>query len=63
MKYAYDIWGDTVNIAARMEQSGEAGSINISDSTFELVKRDFPCRFRGKVEAKGKGDIEMYFVE
>ncbi len=61
-KYAYDIWGDTVNIAARMEQASEAGHINISGSTYALVQHEFPCTFRGKVEAKGKGAVEMYFV-
>jgi class 3 adenylate cyclase len=62
-KYAYDIWGDTVNIAARMEQSSEAGRINISNSTYELVKDQFACIYRGKVEAKGKGAVDMYFVK
>lgn len=61
-KYAYDIWGDTVNIAARMEQSSEAGRINISGSTYALVNTAFSCTFRGKVEAKGKGATDMYFV-
>ncbi|MEQ1746365.1 MAG: adenylate/guanylate cyclase domain-containing protein [Saprospiraceae bacterium] len=61
-KFAYDIWGDTVNIAARMEQASEAGRINISGSTQALVQEVFPCHFRGKVEAKGKGAVEMYFV-
>ncbi|MBL7775113.1 MAG: adenylate/guanylate cyclase domain-containing protein [Saprospiraceae bacterium] len=62
-KYAYDIWGDTVNIAARMEQSSEGGRINISEATFELVKDQFNCVYRGKVDAKGKGPVDMYFVE
>lgn len=62
-KYAYDIWGDTVNIAARIEQSSEAGKINISSSTYELVKEKFFCTHRGKLSTKNKGDIEMYFVE
>ena len=62
-KYAYDIWGDTVNIAARMEQSSEGGRINISEATYELVKAEFTCSYRGKVEAKGKGLVDMYFVE
>lgn len=62
-KYAYDIWGDTVNIAARMEQSSEGGRINLSDTTYELVKNEFTCTHRGKVEAKGKGLVDMYFVE
>jgi class 3 adenylate cyclase len=62
-KFAYDIWGDTVNTASRMESSGEAGKINISITTYELVKDKFNCTSRGKIHAKGKGEIEMYFVE
>lgn len=62
-KFAYDIWGDTVNIASRMESSGEAGRVNISEATYERVKRKFNCEHRGKVEAKNKGVINMYFVE
>jgi class 3 adenylate cyclase len=62
-KFAYDIWGDTVNIAARMEQNSEAGKINISGSTYLLVKDKFTCTHRGKIEAKNKGEIDMYFVE
>ena len=62
-KFAYDIWGDTVNIASRMESSGEAGKVNISGSTYELVKGKFNCRHRGKIHAKNKGEIDMYFIE
>lgn len=62
-KFAYDIWGDTVNTAARMEQNSESNRINISQSTYELVKDKFTCSFRGKQPAKNKGMIEMYFVE
>jgi class 3 adenylate cyclase len=62
-KFAYDIWGDTVNIASRMESSGEPNKINISGTTFELVKDNFNCQYRGKIEAKNKGEIDMYFVE
>ena len=62
-KFAYDIWGDAVNVASRMESSGEAGKVNISDSTFSLVKDKYICRYRGKVSAKNKGDVDMYFVE
>jgi class 3 adenylate cyclase len=61
-KFQYDIWGDTVNIASRMESSGEAGQINISQSTYTLVKEHFICVHRGKIEAKNKGQIDMYFV-
>jgi len=62
-KYAYDIWGDTVNIASRMESNGEVGKVNISHATFELVKDHFECKYRGKIEAKNKGFIDMYFLE
>lgn len=62
-KYAYDIWGDTVNTASRMESSGEPGKVNISGSTREWVKDQFKCTHRGRVDAKGKGAIDMYFVE
>ncbi|MES2800247.1 MAG: adenylate/guanylate cyclase domain-containing protein [Bacteroidota bacterium] len=62
-KFAYDIWGDAVNTAARMEQSSEAGKINISADTYLLVKDDFTCEYRGKVMAKNKGKVDMYFVE
>lgn len=62
-KFAYDIWGDTVNIASRMESSSEAGKINISGSTHELVKDKFNCTHRGKIQAKKKGEVDMYFVE
>ena len=61
-KFAYDIWGDTVNIASRMESSGETGMVNISGSTYVLVKDKFSCTHRGKINAKNKGEIDMYFV-
>ncbi len=61
-KFAYDIWGDTVNTAARMEQNSEAGKINISETTYELVKDKFNCQYRGEIEAKNKGQMKMYFV-
>ena len=62
-KFAYDIWGDTVNLAARMEQSGEIDRVNISQTTFELLDGKFRCTYRGKIEAKNKGKVDMYFVE
>jgi len=62
-KFAYDIWGDTVNTAARLEHSGEPGKINISETTWEKVRGEFNCTFRGKLPAKNKGEIAMYFVE
>lgn len=62
-KFAYDIWGDTVNTAARMQQNGEPGKINISGTTRELVKHRYICTYRGRIEVKHKGQIDMYFVE
>ena len=62
-KFAFDIWGDTVNTASRMESSGEVGKVNVSGTTYELVKDKFNCIHRGKITAKGKGEIDMYFVE
>lgn len=65
-KFAYDIWGNTVNIASRMEKAGEVGKINISKATFEFVKDEkdeFTCVYRGKIEAKNIGMIDMYFVQ
>ncbi len=61
-KFAYDVWGDTVNTAARMESSGVPGSINISKATFELIKDFFAVQYRGKVTAKNKGEVDMYLV-
>lgn len=62
-KFAYDIWGDTVNTASRMETAGEVGRVNISADTHALVQTDFICQPRGKIKVKHKGEIEMYFVE
>jgi len=62
-KFAYDIWGDSVNIASRMESSSESGKINISENTYELVKDKFNCKFRGNIEVKNRGLLKMYFVE
>ena len=62
-KFSYDVWGDTVNTASRCESSGVAGRVNISATTYELVKEFFDCEYRGKVTAKNKGEIEMYFVD
>jgi class 3 adenylate cyclase len=62
-KFAYDIWGDTVNTAARMEQSGAVGKINISHATYDLIRNDYQCSYRGEVRAKNKGEMKMYFVE
>ncbi|MCB1176021.1 MAG: GAF domain-containing protein, partial [Leptospiraceae bacterium] len=61
-KFAYDVWGDTVNTASRMESSGTPGKINISGTTYDLVKDLFECEYRGKVNAKNKGEVDMYYV-
>jgi len=61
-KFQYDIWGDAVNVAARMEQNSLPGRINISGATYDFVKDHFDCEYRGKIEAKHKGEMEMYFV-
>lgn len=62
-KYAYDIWGSTVNIANRMESNGEPGQVNISASTYELIRDQFSCTYRGKITAKNIGEVDMYFVD
>lgn len=70
-KFAYDIWGDTVNTAARMEQNSLPGKINISESSYELLTGDrhledvrhLNFEYRGEIEAKNKGNLKMYFVE
>ena len=61
-KFAFDIWGDTVNIAARIEQASEGGKINISGVAYEVIKTQFNCEYRGKIAAKNKGEIDMYYV-
>ena len=62
-KFAYDIWGDTVNLASRMEASGELGRINISGTVYEQIKDHYLCTYRGKLSVKSKGLVDMYFVE
>jgi class 3 adenylate cyclase len=62
-KYAYDIWGSTVNIASRMESNGEAGTVNVSAATYEFIKEQYHCTYRGKIYAKNIGEIDMYFVD
>jgi class 3 adenylate cyclase len=61
-KFVYDIWGDTVNTAARMESSGVVGKVNISGATHSLIKDQFQCEHRGKIAAKNKGEVDMYIV-
>ena len=62
-RFAYDIWGDAVNVANRMETSGEPGKVNVSGATFEIVSPLFDCTYRGKVAAKNKGEVDMFFVD
>jgi class 3 adenylate cyclase len=61
-KFAYDIWGDTVNVASRMETMSEPGKINIGENTYELVKDVFDCEYRGEIAVKNRGAMKMYFV-
>ena len=61
-KFAYDIWGDTVNVAARMEGHSEPGKINISQNTYALVKDHFECEARGEIAIKNHGNMSMYYV-
>ncbi|MEZ4803204.1 MAG: adenylate/guanylate cyclase domain-containing protein [Gelidibacter sp.] len=62
-KFAYDIWGDTVNVASRMESMSEPGKINIGENTYKIVKDDFACEYRGEIEVKNRGELKMYFVK
>jgi class 3 adenylate cyclase len=61
-KWQYDIWGDTVNIAARIESKSESGKINLSESTYCEIKDQFPCEYRGEIEIKNHGPVKMYFL-
>ena len=61
-KFAYDIWGDTVNIASRLESNSEPGKINISENTYHLIKDSFDCEYRGEIQAKNTGMMKMYYV-
>jgi adenylate cyclase len=61
-KFTYDAWGDTVNIASRLESASEGGCISVSAYTYERIRHRFACQYRGKVELKGKGSIDVYYV-
>jgi class 3 adenylate cyclase len=59
----FDLWGDTINIASRLEHQSEANRINLSAYTYELIRNKYECEYRGKIDIKGKGSIDMYFVK
>jgi adenylate cyclase len=61
-KWQYDIWGDTVNIASRMEANSTAGRINLSESTYQKIKDEFPCEYRGEIKVKNHDSVKMYFL-
>jgi adenylate cyclase len=61
-KWQYDIWGDTVNIASRMESNSIPGRVNLSETTFGEIHDEFPCEFRGEIEVKNRGRLKMYFL-
>lgn len=61
-KWQYDIWGDTVNIASRMESNSSPGRVNLSESTYHEIKDEFPCEYRGEIEVKHHGRMKMYFL-
>lgn len=62
-KFAYDIWGDTVNVASRMESNCESGKINVSENTYAIIKETFDCEYRGEIKAKNKGKLKMYYAK
>jgi class 3 adenylate cyclase len=62
-KFAYDVWGDTVNTASRMESSGHTGEVNVSEATYNLLNLYFEFEYRGEIDAKNKGKIKMYFIK
>jgi class 3 adenylate cyclase len=61
-KWQYDIWGDTVNIASRMESTSHVGKINLSETTYQAIKDEFPCTYRGEMEVKNRGELKMYYL-
>jgi adenylate cyclase len=61
-KWQYDIWGDTVNIASRMESMSKPGRVNLSETTYQQIKDEFTCEYRGEIEVKNHGSLKMYFL-
>jgi adenylate cyclase len=61
-KWQYGIWGDTVNIASRMESAGRPGKVNCSEATMQLIQEHYACEYRGEIEVKNRGSLKMYFV-
>jgi adenylate cyclase len=61
-KFIYDLWGDAVNTASRMESHGVGGFVQITEATYELIKNDFICESRGRVDVKGKGEMNVWYV-
>jgi len=61
-KWQYDIWGDTVNIASRMESMSKPGRVNLSETTYNEIKDEIPCEYRGEIEVKHRGLLKMYFL-
>jgi adenylate cyclase len=61
-KWQYDIWGDTVNIASRMQSMSKQGRVNLSETTYQIIKDEFPCEYRGEIEVKNHGSLKMYFL-
>jgi class 3 adenylate cyclase len=62
-KWQYDIWSDAVNIASRMETISGTGRINLSENTYNEIKSEFPCKYRGEIEVKNRGLLKMYFLQ
>jgi len=62
-KFLYDLWGDTVHTASRMESSGIPGKIQVTESTYNLIRENFICEERGVIDIKGKGNLRTYFIE
>ncbi len=62
-KFAYDIWGDTVNVASRMESNCETGKVNVSENTYNIIKESFEFEYRGEIKAKNKGKLKMYYAK